>query len=181
MIGEVGDVEELYRRVRQSIGDQQMCYGVDGHRTVFLHAAFNDRSKRPSLDRANLKIARNPHYTRQGSEDGIVALQADAIRRLGPIPQLNAKNRPKGQAYEVDVTPDPRFGNCAHALVAMAPPPGSGAFKRLKEGLARLANEAQWRVEPGSPMPKARPGIVRDAFNCLLHRLRAPIGRRERA
>ena len=55
MSGVVGDDEQLYRRIRESTG-QQLCYQVVDGRIVFLHAAFNDPKKRPSVDRAILKL-----------------------------------------------------------------------------------------------------------------------------
>lgn len=172
MIGEVSDEEELYRRIRQSAGEQ-LCYRIEVDRTIFLHAAFNDPSKQPSVDRALLKISRNAHHTRLSTEDGVVALRADAVRRLGPIHKLDSKRRPTGEPFTVYVKPDPRRANCSHALIGMTPPTAGGAvFTRLKEGLVRLANDAQWRIKPSSPIASARPGWFRDSLNCLVHRLR---------
>lgn len=167
--------EQLYRRVQLMVGEQ-LCFKVDGDRIVFLHAAFNDPKKSPSVDRANLKYQRDPHLSRKTAEDGIVSLQAAAIRRLGPIPKINEKGRPTEERYEVDVTADPKLGNCSHALVVMSPSTASGGtFKRVKEGLARLATEAGWRVEPNSPLPANYSHQFRDILNCLLHRLRGRI------
>src|SRR5437867_9000379 len=120
MTAVVGDDEQLYRRVRESVGDQ-LCYHVDGDRIVFLHAAFNDPQKRPSVDRAILKYRRDPHLSRLNPADGIVSLHASAIRRLGPISKLNEKGKATEEKYDVDVTAAPLLGNCSHAVVAMSP------------------------------------------------------------
>ena len=171
MSGTIGDDEQLYRRIRESIGEQ-LCYQVVGGRIVFSPAAFNDPKKRPSVDRAILKCGGDPHLSRQSALDGIVSLQAADIRRLGPIPKMNEKRKPTGDNYNVDVTADPVSGNCSHALVVMSPStPGSGTFMRLKEGLSRLATEEGWTVEPHSVLPKRYGYYFRDTLIGLLHRL----------
>lgn len=172
MSGVVGDDEQLYRRIRESTG-QQLCYQVVDGRIVFLHAAFNDPKKRPSVDRAILKCGEDPHLSRLSAHDGIVSLQAAEIRRLGPILKMNEKGKPTGDEYDVDVTADPPSGNCSHALVVMSPStPGGGAFMRLKEGLTRLATEQGWTIEPHSVLPKRYGYQFRDILIGLLHRLR---------
>jgi hypothetical protein len=172
MSSEVGDDEQLYRRIQEKIGEQ-FCFEVVDGRTVFLHAAFNDPKKNPSVDRAILKYRSNPHLSRMSVHDGIVALQAAGIRRLGPITKMSERGRPTDTKYDVDVAADPRFGNCSHALVVMSPStPGSATFMRLKEGLVRLANEAGWMIEPHSKLPKRYGHQFRDILNCLLHFLR---------
>jgi hypothetical protein len=120
MTDAVGDDEQLYRRVQESVGGQ-LCYQVVGDRIVFLHAAFNDPQKRPSVDRATLKYREDPHLSRRSAKDGIVSLQAAAIRRLGPIPKLNERGKPTSEEYGVDVIADCLPGNCSHALVVMSP------------------------------------------------------------
>jgi hypothetical protein len=168
----VGDDEQLYRRVQESIG-QQLCYHVVGNQVVFSHAAFNDPKKCPSLDRAILKGSGDPHLSRKSPQDGIVCLQAATIRRLGPISKLNEKGKPTKDNYDVDVKASPLLGNCSHALVVTSPPnPGAGAFKRLKEGLARLATQAGWTVQPQSALPKRYGHQFRDTFVCLAHHVR---------
>jgi hypothetical protein len=139
-----------------------------------LHASFNDPQKHPSVDRAILKYRRDPHLSRLSAADGIVSLHAAAIRRLGPIPNATEKGKPTTEKYDVDVTANPLVGNCAHAVVAMSPSTFSGGtFKRLKEGLARLATEAGWAVRPQSALPERFGYQFRDAWICLLHRLGA--------
>lgn len=173
MTGLVGDHEQLYRRVQERIGEQ-LCYRVENGRVVFLHAAFNDPKKKPSVDRAILKHGRDANLTRKSPTDGIVSLEAGAIRRLGAtIQKLDNKGKPTADKYDVDVMPDPMLLNCSHALVVMSPATfGSSTFKRLKDGLARLANEAGWTVEPNSELPKRYGPQFRDVLSCFLRRIR---------
>lgn len=168
----VGDDEQLYRRIQERAGEQ-FCFQVVDGRTVFLHAAFNDPKKRPSVDRAVLKRGGDPHFSRKSVLEGIVSLQAAGVRRLGPIPKMSEKGKATGDKYEVDVTADPVLGNCSHALVVMSPSTsGSGAFMRLKEGLVRLANEVGWTVKPHSELPKRCGHQFRDIILCLWHHFR---------
>lgn len=168
----VGDDEQLYRRVQERVGEQ-LCFRVEDGRIVFLHAAFNDPKKSPSVDRAILKYGEDPHLSRMHAYDGIVSLQAARIRQLGPIQKSDAKGKPTNDKYDVDVTADAKLLNCSHALVVMSPSTaGSGAFMRLKERLVRLANEAGWTVEPHSELPRRYGHQFRDVLNCLLRRLR---------
>ncbi|SRR6266581_710574 len=167
----VDDDEEVYRRVPPSIAAGQMCYEVEQGRVVFKTAAFNDRSKCPSVDRATLRLF-NAHRTRQREEDGIVALTADAIRRLGPI-ALNRSKKPV-PVCAVDVSPDPIFfTNFAHAIIIARPAITGSAFNRLKDGLVRLANESGWRVEPRTTFPQRRlVALFEEAIAYLVHRVR---------
>lgn len=142
----VEDDEELYRRVRERTPGDQLCFETIAGRVIFYHAAFNDPKKRPSVDRAILR-SRNPHHARASREDGIVALNAAAIRKIGLDQPAQAQSK-----RVVDILPDPQEGNPAHAVIVIDSTAGSSIFKRLKEALARLATEAGWRVEPGSPL-----------------------------
>lgn len=165
----VGDDEEVYRRVRETVPGHT-CFQIEGGRVVFLHSAFN--GDQPSVDRAKLKQF-DPHRSRLTREDGIVALQARAIRQLGPISRFDNRQKPLPGSV-VDVLPDPKIGNCAHALVVTYPPLiGKGGFRRLKERLVRLANDAGWRVEPGTVLPRRKVlTIVLDTIQCVFGRLR---------
>jgi hypothetical protein len=142
----VNDDEELYRRVRERTPASQLCFETVAGRVVFSQAAFNDPQKRPSVDRAIL-CSSNPHRSRLAREDGIVALNAAAIRKIG----LGQPGQGRS-THVVDVLPDPVRGNLAHAVIVVDPAAGSSIFKRLKEALAHLATEAGWRVEPGTPL-----------------------------
>ena len=163
----VADDEELYRRVRENVPGHT-CFKIEGGRVVFLNSAFNDVSNRPSVDRAKLRQF-DPHRTRLTQEDGIVSLQTTAIRQLGPIPRFDNHQKPI-TGFVVDVLPDPVLGNCAHSVVVTEPLlKGKGAVRRLKEGLVRLANEAGWRIEPGTSMPRRTLlSVMRDYIQCVL-------------
>lgn len=167
----VDDEEELYRRVPDTAGNSA-CYRIDHGKVAFSSSAFNDVSQAPSVDRAN-KRQFDPHRTRRAHGDGIVALRAGAIRQLGPIIQKDQRGRPVSQ-HAVDVAYDPIFRNCAHALVIAEPTITSGsAFKRLKEGLVRLADQAGWHVEPGTPIPPRKTReVLKETLQCFVQRLR---------
>jgi hypothetical protein len=171
----VGTDEVLFRRVTETVGDQ-LCYRKEGGRVVFLHAAFNDAYKKPSVDRARLKWRSDPHQTRLVPAEGIVALGADAVRRLGPIARLDQKGREMADAYAVDVLPDPVRANCAHAVIALSPATaGAGAFRRLKEGLVRLATESGWAVEPNAVIPKRLCRKCGDLLLCVMNRIKGTL------
>ncbi|HEV8501812.1 MAG TPA: hypothetical protein VGR63_09535 [Casimicrobiaceae bacterium] len=171
MTSPVDDGETLYRRVSEKSGSQP-CYEVIGDRTVFSIAAFNDPAKQPSVDRAVIKC--DPQMTRLSIEDGIIALRAHAIRQIGPIEQRSDKGKLTGNKYGVNVFPDPLFGNCSHAQIALVPLANANStFKRLKESLARLASDAGWTIPPHTEhVPKQFKYYVRDAIMCLAHRFR---------
>lgn len=168
----VGDDEQVFRRVQECVGDQ-FCFRIENGKTVFLHAAFNDPANNPSVDRAILKFKGDPHLSRRGSQDGVVSLQVAAIRLLGPIPKLNEKGKPSGVQYTIDVIADPALLNCSHSLVVMSPSASSkGTFRRLKDGLVRLANDAGWKVEPNSELPRRYVYQFKNFLICLLHHIR---------
>lgn len=171
MAGQVTDEEHLFRRIRGSVADQT-CYQTVGNRVVFSQSAFNDPDKEPSVDRTSLRS--DPHLSRFVREDGIVTLGVEQVRKIGPIDKLTDRGKPakdsqgKRIAYRVDVVPKPRWGNCPHALILMVPSAaGAGAFKRLKEALARLASDAGWTIQPQVPIPQPRENPFRDAIRCL--------------
>ena len=148
----VEDDEDLYRRVRETTPAGQICFEVANGRVIFSQAAFNDPRNRPSVDRAKLRDF-DPQRTRISKEDGIVVLLTGRVRQLGHVQQRNQNGHHSQHA--IDVVPEHEDGNPAHAVITTRPPlTSSSAFKRLKESLARLATEAGWRVEPGSPLPR---------------------------
>lgn len=171
--GEVADEEKLYRRVRQTVAGQ-VCYQTDGDRVHFSQSAFNDPAHEPSLDRASVRA--DPELARLSVEEGIVALQATAIRHVGPVPKIGTNNKAakdsEGRPIEhvIDVVSDPKFGNCSHAVVTVNPAMGSGAFRRLKDRLARLASDAGWTIKPGTPTTGQRENALQDSIRCLRHR-----------
>lgn len=152
-----------------------MCYQVDGGRVVFFQAAFNDPSREPSVDRAVIRA--DAQQTRVAIQDGVISLKVSAIRRLGPIPQYGKGGKPAKDAegkpieYAVNVIADPVHGNCAHGLIVMDPSTASGgSFRRLKDGLARLATEAGWTIEPNTPLTE-REHALKDLVRCVFHKL----------
>jgi hypothetical protein len=55
------------------------------------------------------------------------------------------------EMHSVDVVHFPEQGNYSHSLVKTAPAVASdGAFKRLKEALARIAQSRDWAYRPHS-------------------------------
>ena len=157
---QVEDDEQLYRSVRSVAGGQQ-CYRIENGRTVFTVAAFLDREKKPSVDRAKLQDF-NPSRSRFDRNDGIVELVAANIRAIGLITQTKDKTRSQ---HAVDIVPDPIKGepakkiaeNPAHAVITTQPPLTSGkAFERLKEALARVATDAGWCIEPETPLRRGK-------------------------
>jgi len=174
MTGAVGDDEQVFRRVKRQVANQ-ICYKVENGKLIFSASAFNDPQNSPSFDRAELKHHRDPHLSRECVEEGIVSLRTEQIRKLGPIPKMNDKGKPIG-SYGVDVVPDPLLGNCAHALVVTSPGnPSTGAFKKLKDGLARLASQVGWAVEPDCELPARHGSQVQDTVLCLINRARGRI------
>jgi hypothetical protein len=149
----VAEEEELYRRVPRTAGPAD-CYKVEPDGKVrFTVAAFLDRAKRPSVDRAALRN-HNPHPTRASKEDGITSLIAGAVRKIGVIEKKDDKGKVLSE-HAVDVVAAPVEGNNAHAEIILSPEVGGKAFERLKEALSRLATERGWVVEPGADMPAA--------------------------
>lgn len=147
----VANDEELYRKVGPSAASQD-CYKIepDG-RLRFTVAAFLDKAKRPSVDRALLRGG-NPHATRLSKDDGVVSLIAAGVRAIGTIEKKNDKGKVVSE-HAVDVVAAPINGNEAHAEIILSPEVGGKAFEKLKEALARLATERGWLVAPGTDMP----------------------------
>lgn len=157
-VDRVADEEDLYRRVPPASGNS-LCYQVDNGRVIFKTGAFNDSAKRPSVDRATFRQF-DPNRTRRTAEDGVVVLRAEAIRKLGPMTQSDDRGKLVSK-HLVDVSPEPIFfSNCSHAEVISQPELGSSGFKRLKDALVRLANEASWHVQPQSVLPRKGIGTM---------------------
>ena len=164
----VEDDEQLYRGVKEKAPGGEICFRLDSGRVQFFSAAFNDREKRPSVDRAKLHHF-NPHRTRVSEEDGIVMLLTSRVRQLGLVHVFDQRGKVRSE-HAVDVIPDPKTGNPAHAVIITQPPlTKDNAFKRLKDSLARLATDAGWYVRPGTPMPRPRfLAFLRDAYQWVI-------------
>lgn len=120
--------EGLYRHVR----DVPHNFSGEGNERRVSQAAFGDRSRKPSLDRAWLRDY-DPRNSQRESTDCIVCLMAGDVRT-----KIDISNR------DVDVVPDPIEGheswpdNPAHALVVTDPAfDNDSQFKKLKKALAR--------------------------------------------
>ena len=174
----ISDEESVYRRVRKSTGAGDLCFEIENNKVKFRHAAFNDPTKKPSIERAILKCQRNPNLTRLGAEDGIVSLQVEQIRRIGPIVKNDEKGNPTVSKFSPDVMADPTLLNCAHALIVLSPEKyNETTFKKLKTSLARLATEKEiaWEVKPNSPMPRLYFCKLYDALKSILYFVRARV------
>lgn len=141
----IEDDEHLYRRVPD---DPKLYKGSTGGDLVHLSAsAFNDRCKRPSVDRATLRGS-DPLRSCLDDSDGVVSLIAAEVRKV-KVDQLDAKQKPV-RTHDIDVLHRPEPHNYAHAQVEPAPSIETNTtFHRLKERLARLAEARGWTVVPG--------------------------------
>jgi hypothetical protein len=109
-------------------------------------AAFNDRNKRPSVDRAMLR--KRPEHSKKSGTDAVYALPVGRIRDMKI--EIQGEKQKTKKAYAIDVIPRPirqvQFGagiiNLAHSQVESAPEFDSDShFRKLKERLAWLAEE----------------------------------------
>lgn len=124
----VEDEEGLYRHVRN---DPRIVTG-EGTNWRVSQAAFGDRSRKPSVDRAWLRDY-EPRNSQHDSTDCVVCLVTGEVRTI-------IETSPRS----VDVVPDPVEGheslpdNPAHALVVPNKPfDNDSQFKRLKKALAK--------------------------------------------
>lgn len=148
-VGDVENEDELYRRVPNAPGMYSL---VDG-KLRFSSTAFNDRTQKPSVDRA--KLRGSPNETKLAVTDGVISLVALEIRAIS-IENVDAAEGEPPQ-YSVDVIPRPipvnnpdgLPENRAHAQVETTPLLASPSrFKKLKEALAILASNREWAIEP---------------------------------
>lgn len=115
--------------------------------------AFNDRSKKISVDRAVIRV--DPNLTKRDATCGIVSLDAKQVRDIGVFKRkIN-----DGTAIEhfVDVIPDviepPEPPNPSHALIVTKPHNNhDGTFKKLKEALVRIASPRGWVLSPSAEL-----------------------------
>lgn len=153
--------EWLYRRIRSDMQEYAIVEGA----VRFSANAFNDREFKPSVDRSTLRA--NPADMKLDPSDGIAKCLAESIRNRCDIPIDGAafdkvRERPHEQAalerYAVDVLHRPilrtenEAENLAHCQIETAPVVRSATrFKKLKEALARIADEHGFVVEPEIP------------------------------
>jgi hypothetical protein len=142
----VYDSEELYRSVRS---DE---YKTINGRVIFSASAFNDRDRKPSVDRSGMR--KDPKDARKSPTDGITKLIAREIRGTCKISIFDKKGKVTGQ-HAVDVLHRPivdspgEADNLAHCQIECHPTiENDGSFKRLKEALAVMATRIGFVVEP---------------------------------
>lgn len=144
----VRDDELLYRSVRSESEVEE--YFFDRGKLIIRPAAFNDKHKKPSVDRAELREF-DPSLSKLNETDGIVSLIAGDIRA---IKKVKTKVEDGNVAHAVDVIYDPTPENSAHSQIIVAPEFfGTGSkqkstFKKLRVALATLATENGWTLAP---------------------------------
>ncbi len=143
----VRNEEELYRSVRGEIEYDE--YSVnDAGKYIVQPAAFRDRHKRPSVDRAELRNF-DPSLSKLSDTDGIVSLVTGEIRFLPKVDIELAD-------HTIDVIYTPISENPAHSEISMTPTyrisnnREKKAFKSLQKALARLANLKGWTLKPNT-------------------------------
>ena len=147
----VQDDEKLYRSVRGKLEDKE--YSIQKGKLIIEPAAFQDRYKQPSVDRAKL-IGENPTLSQKSKTDGIVSIRAGEVRAIGTIKTRIGNDDVDDHA--VDVIPDPTRENPAHAKITVKPEfwgsksKQKNAFKLLRIALAKLATKNGWIIEPGT-------------------------------
>lgn len=145
----VQDDEELYRSVRGKLEDKE--YSIRKGELIIEPAAFQDRYKQPSVDRAKL-IDYNPALSQKSKTDGIVSIRAGEVRAIGSVKTRIGNGDVDDHA--VDVVPDPTRENPAHAKIIVRPEfwgsnsKQKNAFKLLRIALAKLATKNGWIIEP---------------------------------
>jgi hypothetical protein len=145
----VSDYEQLFRSVRGNPDDDE--YDYQSGRLIVTPAAFKDRQKNPSVDRAEL-LGNNPSLAKKNPTDGIVMLLTQKVREIGEV--YTKVKEDEQLCHGVDVIPDPTDENKAHALVTVNPDffgsnnKQTKAFRLLRIALARIATENGWTIEP---------------------------------
>lgn len=140
--------EHLYRRVPN---DSTMFKMVEG-RLRLSSGAFNDPAstngeKRPSVDRAALRN-HDPNAAKTHPTQGVVGLVAVEVRAIRAVTKTDSSGNTV-YTHDVDVVADPLPTNASHALVTVTPGFESRRpFDRLKDSLARLAEQQGWLVAP---------------------------------
>jgi hypothetical protein len=147
--GNIGNDEKLYRRVRDHSGNYKKL--EDGRYRV-SSAAFGDRGRKPSVDRAILHN-NDPKKTQRESTDFVTRVMCHEVRGI-----LDVRHTINGreQQYAIDAKPDPirndpnEPNNLAHSLIIAAPEIPANpttVFKKLTIALARIAN-SHWEIGP---------------------------------
>ena len=141
----VRDEEKLYRSVRGEIEYDEYSIN-DAGEYIVQPAAFRDRHRRPSVDRAELR-GFDPSLSKLSNTDGIVSLITGEVRRL-PKEDIQLAD------HTIDIIYMPTMENFAHSQIMMAPTCSISktrekkAFKSLQKALARLVNQQGWTLKP---------------------------------
>lgn len=169
----VGDDELLYHRVRAE------HFGRDAENKPFVSAnAFNDKRKKPSVDRAHL-TGFDPAYRRWEQSDAIVSLLTEEVRAIDTIVENTATGSPIAP-YVIDVRPDPVKdhatlpGNPAHAQIQADREMTGSAFGRLKNVLALMITPVLDPHEPAVYLTGTR-SIYHTRTCRYLKRSRTPV------
>ena len=161
----VSDEEILYRRVPDKVGN----YKCENGKWRVSSAAFGDRGKQVSVDRAKLHSG-DPAKSKVSEEDFVAQLVTGHVRAragvvsLGMITRtIHTINGKENVDCKVDVFADPLGKHCrildrteqpenpAHALIRGVPDFGENedaVFKKVKKALARLS---EWAIGPLDP------------------------------
>lgn len=144
----VQDDEELYQSVRGKLEYDEYSYN-DARELTIQPAAFRDRNREPSVDRAKLREF-DPSLSKLSDTDGIVSLMTSDVRAI-PVEDRTIED------HTIDVIYNPISENPAHSQITMTPKKfisnisnsrQSKAFKSLQKALALLATENGWTLEP---------------------------------
>ena len=147
----IRDDEELYRSVRSELKYDEYSYDDTG-KLIIHRAAFRDRHKKPSVDRAELR-GFNPALSRLSETDGIVSLRTAEVRATG---EVKTKTEDEDVVHAVDVIYAPTPENPAHSQITVNPEffgsntKQNKVFKSLQRVLARLATENGWTLKPNA-------------------------------
>ena len=143
----VRNEEKLYRSFRGEIEYDEYSINDTGE-YIIQPAAFRDRNKQPSVDRAKLRDF-NPSLSKLSDTDGIVSLITGEVRCL-------PKNDIELADHTIDVVYMPTMENPAHSQTMITPKciisktRAKKAFKSLQKALARLANLKGWELKPNT-------------------------------
>ena len=135
-MGDVADQEWLHRRVTA-----KHCGSIDP--PLLSSTAFNDPGMKPSVDRAS---RRGAEQTQLDPTDGVARLLTITVRKL----VVDRTDAPQGgpMTYEIDVWARPLADNDAHAQIEPLPEMTGSRFSKMKERLARLAQDEGWVIQP---------------------------------
>ena len=137
--------ETLYRSVRIDPKYDEYYYN-DAGELVIQPAAFNDKNKKPSVDRAELN-GYDPSLSKLSRTDGIVSLITSNVRAI-PDEDCTIAD------HIIDVIYAPTMRKSAHSQITMTPKhPVTNSrrnkvFKKLRYALAHQATEKGWTLAP---------------------------------